>query len=79
MPDNLPAKKSEFEQKVEFLAREMCKEMGVDPNGEGPSLHAGWRAYDERIRCWLEEEAFRRVRAAYWDRESAEEMRKKRK
>jgi hypothetical protein len=66
---NLPVKTTEFDQKVEFLAREMCKELGYP--------EANWRAYDELIRQWLEQEAFSKVRSKYWNDEKYQEAKAK--
>jgi hypothetical protein len=58
-------KKKKFSDKVEFYCRELCEEIGVDPDGND-SPHCGWTAYYDMVHDWLLTEAFAKIKQRYW-------------
>lgn len=62
MTDEIDKKK--FSDKIEFYCRELCAEIGVDPDGETP--HIGWLAYYDMVHDWLLTEAFSKIKQRYW-------------
>jgi hypothetical protein len=57
--------KKKFDDKVEFYCRELCVELGIDPDGKD-SPHVGWQAYYDMVYDWLLTEAFSKIKQRYW-------------
>ena len=55
-----------FNEKIEFYCRELCSELGVNPDGQENPLHIGWEAYFDMVHDWLLTEAFSKIKQRYW-------------
>jgi len=64
---------SDFEKTIEFLCREICKELGENPDAltkkgciDG-NMISNWKRHQSTVTDWLEMEAFSRIKQNYWN------------